>query len=107
MTGFVLDFHLWQIDEFIQLDLSVSIHIEGVECRVKYVKGELVIGFDEFEVIAKLFPCDFTIIILIVCKFEKSLKVGKTDFRSSKGKESENKQQKHVDFDYFTFLHSR
>ncbi len=46
------------------------------------------IGLDEFEVIAKLFPCDFAIIILIVCKFEKSLKVGKTDFGSTKSKES-------------------
>ena len=88
MTGFVFDFHFWQIDEFIQLNLTIPIHIEGVECRVEYVKGELVVGLDEFEVIAKLFPCDFAIIILIVCKFEKSLKVGKTDFGSTKSKES-------------------
>ena len=80
MARFVLDFHFWQIDELIQVYLAVSIHIEGIERRVEDVKGKLMIGLDEFEVITKLFPCDFFIIILIVSMLEEELDILIGDF---------------------------
>jgi hypothetical protein len=49
-----------------------------------------VIGLDEFEVIAKLFPCDFAIIILIVCVLEEELDILVGDF----GVDRENKKEK-------------
>ncbi len=35
-----------------------SIHIKCVECRVEDVKLKVVIGFDELEIVTKLFPCN-------------------------------------------------
>ena len=64
------------------------------------------IGLDEFEVITKLFPCDFFIIILIVCKLKKCLKVDKTNFGNSKPEESQNKKKKLIGFEHITFLDS-
>jgi hypothetical protein len=77
---FVLDFHFCQINEFLQHYLAVPVGIKSIESRVEDVEGELMVGFDEFEVIAKLFPCDFIIKILIVSMLKEKLDILERDF---------------------------
>jgi len=55
--------------------LTVFVEVEGVEGGVEDVEGEMMVGFDEFEVIAELGPSDMLVVILIVSQCEKLFEI--------------------------------
>lgn len=55
--------------------MTVFVEVEGVEGGVEDVEGEMMVGFDEFEVIAELGPSDMLVVILIVSQCEELFEI--------------------------------
>lgn len=80
MTWLVAYFNVGKVQELIQYDYAVAVDVKGVECRVEYVEGKVVIGLNELEVVAELFPGDLLILVLVISKVEELFDVIETDF---------------------------
>ena len=75
VSCFDFDVHFWEVDELFEFDLTVFVEVEGVEGGVEDVEGEMMVGFDEFEVIAELGPSDMLVVILIVSQCEELFEI--------------------------------
>ena len=58
------------------------VEVKGVEGRVKDIELKVMVGFDSLEVVTKLFPCHFSILIVIIRMLEEELEVLETNFRA-------------------------
>ena len=75
VSCFNFDVHFWEVNELFESDLTVFVEVEGIKSWVEDIEGEMMVGFDEFEVIAELSPSDMLVIILIVSQFEKLFEI--------------------------------
>ena len=82
VTRFVFDFHLRKIYKFFQFNFPIAIDIKGIESGVEDIERKVVIRLKNFEVIAELFPCNFTVSILIVCVPKEEFDIIVADFRT-------------------------
>lgn len=75
VTWLVFNLNIGKVQELVNDDQTISIDVKGIEGRVQNVEGKGLLWFDQLEVITKLLPGDFLILILIVCELEEQLHV--------------------------------
>lgn len=75
VTCFGFDVYLRKVNKLFKAYISIFVKVEGIKCRVEGIKSEVMIGFNEFEIIAELGPSDFLIIILIISQCKKLFEV--------------------------------
>ncbi len=77
MSKVGLDINVSEVKKLIKDYFLIPIHIKGVECRVEDVELKVVIGFNEFEIVTELFPCNLRVLVSIICQFEKLFNIPK------------------------------
>lgn len=75
VSCFDFDVHFWEVDELFEFDFAVFVEIEGIESGVEDIEGEVMIGFDEFEIIAEFGPSNMLIIVLVISQSEKLFEI--------------------------------